>query len=182
MPTKLSWRRFVIGPAVLVAIALAVWLAVEPSAPVATVRRADVELREGVLYRRGEKQAFSGLVIEEWGPAKRRAEVAVHEGRAHGLSQGWYENGQREVEETFVRGVSHGTRTRWYADGARKSQVKIREGQLVGTFREWHPNGQLARETSLQAGVPHGDAKAWDLRGQPVGSAKVEQGKLVQRD
>jgi antitoxin component YwqK of YwqJK toxin-antitoxin module len=182
MPTNLSWRRFVIGTAALIAIALVVWLALEPAAPLATVGRADIELREGVLYRRVDKQPFSGLVIEEWRPGHRRAEVAVREGRAHGLSQGWYENGQREVEEFFVRGVSHGTRTRWYADGVEKSQVKIRDGQLVGVFREWHPNGKLARETSLQGGVPHGDARAWDTQGQPVGSAKVEHGRLVQRD
>jgi hypothetical protein len=182
MPNKPSWRRYLLGIGALVAIALAGWGVVEFRTPEVTALRADLDLRDGVLSRRGATESFAGLLIEEWQPGQRRAEVAIRDGRAHGRSRGWYENGRLEVEETFVRGVSDGTRTRWFDTGAQKSSVKIRAGQMVGSFREWHPNGQLARETPLIDGVAHGEVRAWDPQGRPLGSALVDHGKLVKRD
>lgn len=182
MPNKTTWRRTLLGTGALVAIALAVWLASDAGTPPETARRSDLELREGVLYRRGASRPFAGLLIEEWRPGQRKVEVEIFAGRPHGRSQGFFENGQREVLESFVRGVSHGTRTRWYPDGARKSEATIRDGAMVGVFREWHPNGRLARETPLKDGVAHGEVRAWDALGNPAGSARVERGTLVRRD
>lgn len=153
-----------------------------PPPPPALAIRADLVLRDGVLFKRDTTQPFTGLLVEEWKPGVRRTEVAIADGRAHGLSRGWYENGHLEVEETFVHGVSHGTRTRWYDDGVKKSQVEIREGRLTGVFREWHPNGRLARETPLVDGVPHGEVRGWDTKGKLAGTAQVDHGQRVTRD
>lgn len=182
MPSKLSWRRFLFSAVTLVAIALAGWIVVELNRPVVTARRMELKLRDGVLYRNGQSLPFTGVLVEEWKPGLRRTEVTITDGRAHGCSRGWYENGQLEVEEYFVHGVSHGTRTRWYDSGVKKSQVKIREGQLSGVFREWHPNGCLARETPLADGTPHGEVRSWDDKGKLVGTAQVDHGKLVTRN
>ncbi len=183
MPNKPSWRLRLLGVGALVAIALVTgWLLREKSAPPsATALRTDLVLRDGALFRAGAAQPFSGLLISDWRPGQRRTEITIREGRAHGLSRGWYENGQLEVQETFVKGVSDGTRTRWYAEGGKKSEVKIRAGELTGVFREWHPNGRLARETPLEGGVAHGEVRAWDAQGKPSGTALVEHGKRVSR-
>lgn len=180
MPNKPSWRRRLLGIGALVAIALVTWTVREALAPPPEIaHRADLVLRDGALYRRAAAQPFDGLLVEDWRPGQRRTEVTVRAGRAHGLSRGWYENGRLEVQETFVRGVSHGTRTRWFDTGAKKSEVKIRDGQLTGVFREWHPNGRLARETPLKDGVAHGEVRAWDDRGQSTGTALVDHGQRV---
>ena len=50
-----------------------------------------------------------------------------------------------------MRGVSHGTRTRWFADGGKKSEVKIVDGRLTGVFREWHANGRVRSGEILPA-------------------------------
>jgi len=184
MPNKPSWRRRLLGLGTLVALAFVTWGVREklaPPAPPATALRADLTLRDGALHLRASAQPFTGLLVEDWRPGQRRTEVGIRDGRAHGLSRGWFENGRLEVEETFVRGVSHGTRTRFFPDGAKKSAVKIRDGQLADTFREWHPNGRLARETPLVAGVPHGEVRSWDEQGQLTGTARVEHGQRVSR-
>jgi hypothetical protein len=183
MPNKHAWRYRLPWVAGLVAIVGAAWgvfpwLATAP----ASATRAELVRRDGVMFRPEATQPFSGLLVEEWRPGVRRTEVTLRDGRADGRSRGWHENGRLEVEETFVRGVSHGIRTRWYADGTRKSQVKIRAGRLVGTFREWHSNGQLARETPLAAGVGHGRVRAWDAEGHSAGVAIVEHGTLLRRE
>jgi len=144
-----------------------------------TVLRSALVLRDGVLYKPTVTVPFAGSLVERWTADRLRVEVTIVDGRAHGLSRGWYENGQIEVEEHFVHGVSHGTRTRWFAEGGKKSQVEIRQGQLTGTFQEWHPNGQRARETPLRAGVAHGEVKSWDVAGKLSGTAQVSQGQKI---
>ncbi len=183
MPNKPSWRLRLLWIGALVALAGAagfLWL-VRPQ-PLATARRHELVRRDGLLLRPSDGRPFDGLMIEEWRPGRRRAELPIVAGRAHGRSRGWYEDGRLEIEEHFVQGVSHGLRRRWYPDGGRKSEGEIRRGQLVGVFREWHPNGRLARETPLADGVPHGLVRSWDAEGRPAGTAQVERGQLVTRN
>lgn len=173
-----QWRRVGVALVVVVLAALG-WSGWAARTPPETALRTDLVLRDGVLSRPKATVPFTGLLVENWSSTQRRVEVTIVAGRAHGLSRGWHENGQREVEEHFDHGVSHGTRTRWLPDGAKKSQVEIRDGQLSGVFREWHTNGRLSRETPLREGVAHGEAKSWDAQGKLLGTAKIENGKLV---
>ncbi|MCX6942445.1 MAG: hypothetical protein NTX09_17225 [Verrucomicrobia bacterium] len=69
-----------------------------------TVLRSDGVLRDGVLYKPTVTVPFAGLLVERWTADRRRVEVTIIEGRAHGLSRGWYENGQIEVEEHSCAG------------------------------------------------------------------------------
>ena len=89
------------------------------------------------------------------------------------------ENGQIDVEERFLGGVSHGTGTRWFFWGEENPRSKSSDGTLTGVFREWHANGRLSRETPLAAGVPHGEAKSWDAAGKLIGTAQVSRGKKI---
>ena len=180
MPGKLLSTRlqFIVAGTLVVLVAMA-WRGWATRTPLEAVLRTELMLRGGVLHRPAAPLPFKGVIVEDWRPGQRRVEVTIAEGRAHGLSRGWFENGQIEVEEHFVQGVSHGTRTRWFSEGGRKSQVEIRQGQLSGTFREWHPNGQLARETPLRAGVAHGEVRSWDVAGKLSGQRRVENGKIA---
>jgi antitoxin component YwqK of YwqJK toxin-antitoxin module len=182
MPNKRSWHRCTIWAGVLLVTGIAAWSVWKTTPATVVVQRAALELRDAKLYLQKDQTPFTGLLVEEWRPGQRRAEVSIRDGLAHGVTRGWFENGRREVEEHFVRGVSHGTRTRWHENGARLSEVKIRDGKLAGVFREWHPNGRLARETPLRDGVPHGEVRSWDAQGKLTGTARVEHGKRVARD
>lgn len=177
LPTRL--RLLLVGLLIGLGVMGWAWRGWATRPPPDAALRTELALREGVLYRPSATRPFQGLLVENWSPAQRRVEVTIVDGRAHGRSRGWYENGQIEVEEHFVQGVSHGTRTRWFAEGGRKSQVEIRQGQLTGTFREWHPNGQRARETPLRDGVAHGEVKSWDEAGRLSGTAQVAHGQKL---
>ena len=182
MPNRSRWTsRRVSLVVVLVALVITgvAWRSWATRPAPETVLRSDVVLRDGVLYKPTVALPFAGLLVERWTADRRRVEVTIVDGRAHGLSRGWYENGQIEVEERFVRGVSHGTRTRWFPEGGKKSEVTIVDGTLTGIFREWHANGRLSRETPLVAGVPHGEAKSWDPAGKLIGTAQVSRGKKI---
>ena len=71
---------------------------------------ADSELTmvEGRLVRSGETNAFTGWMTETYTNSTLKSRSAISNGLMHGVSEGWYTNGQIQVREHFVEGVSHG--------------------------------------------------------------------------
>lgn len=119
-------RKKIIYLAGIVIVAVAAVLALRAGrTPPRDVLRSDLDLRENVLYLHGSKQPFQGVLVEDFSKEARKLAIEIRRGKAGGLSRGWFENGQLEVEETFVGGVSHGLRTRWHANGQKKSEEHI---------------------------------------------------------
>ena len=153
-----------------------------PAPPTRELTRSELELRDGRLYAAGEAAPFQGKLVENYGPGRRKLEIDISGGRANGLSRGWYDNRQLEVEETFRDGISHGPRKRWHANGKPKSLARIEYGKLVGEFLEWHDNGQLATKMTLDDGKPDGGVEAWHPSGAKKSRTQFEHGKQVSRE
>jgi len=151
-----------------------------PQAPQECLR-SELTLRDGVLYAQSESVPFNGVLYENFPGGCRKLEVTISEGRAHGSSVGYFENGGKEVEEFFVAGVSHGIRIRWDAEGHKISEEPIQDGQLNGEFVKWYPNGQEAVRMKWIHGEPEGQALAWYSDGSLKSRAKFEKGELVER-
>jgi antitoxin component YwqK of YwqJK toxin-antitoxin module len=144
--------------------------------------RSELELRDGRLYAKGEAEPFQGKLVENHGPGRRKLEIDISGGKANGLSRGWYDNRQMEVEETFRDGISHGPRTRWHANGKRRSLAQIENGEVVGEFLEWYDNGQLAVRLTLADGQPAGTVEAWYPSGAKKSRTQFEHGRQVSRE
>ncbi len=144
--------------------------------------REQLDLRDGTLFIKDSDEVFSGNLVENYPGGEQKVLIAIKEGRAHGLSLGWYEDGQKEVEEHFVKGISHGGRIRWYTDGQMKSKAQIIEGEISGTFTSWHENGKKATEMHFIDGKPDGINKAWYPNGRIKSIVEMEKGELVKRD
>ena len=146
------------------------------------VPRDLLELRDGRLYRKNETTAFNGILIERFPGGQRKARVEIRDGKPHGRSQGWYENGTLEVEETFTEGISHGERTRWYETGTKKSVAQIEQGQLHGTFSRYYESGQLAQQAETNQGEPHGLSQAWHPSGKLKARVEMHDGEVVTQE
>src|SRR4051812_35205144 len=145
-------QRFVriLLPALVVGGILFEWRRAEPAPePVRRLSRGEVEVRDNLVCGRGESVPFSGVLVADYSPGHRKLEVEIQRGRPHGVSRGWFENGQLEVEERFVRGIAQGRRTRWFPDGSKKSETSIAGGVVTGVFREWYTTGKLATEVPM---------------------------------
>jgi len=184
-PTRRLLRPW--GAALLLALALGaltLWLRTPRSAPVAglvEVPRAELEMRDGRIYRPGDAAPFTGVMVEFYPDGARLSRSEVVEGRLHGLSEGWYPDGQLQVREHFVRGVSHGERVKWHANGATQSVAVIVEGQLHGPFRRWHENGVRAEELTMNRGQPDGLARAFYPSGHLKSQVRLENGRVVEQ-
>lgn len=161
---------------------IAVFVARPRSQAITEARRDQLDLREGALYLHDAQKPFTGTLIEDYAPGKRKLAIEIRDGKAHGVSRGWFESGQQEVEEHFVQGVSHGTRTRWFENGTRKSEEHIEQGKLVGSYLEWYDNGQKAVAMTLEEGKPHGIVEAWHPSGTLKSRSRMDHGKLVDRE
>ena len=151
--------------------------------PPSEVLRSDLELREDKrLYQHGSSEAFSGLLVENFSGEARKLEIEIHHGKAHGSSRGWFENGQIEVEETFIEGVSNGLRTRWYESGQKRFQAEIVDGVIEGPYVEWHDNGTKAVAMSLKNGVTDGLAETWYPSGARKSRFHYAAGTVAKRE
>lgn len=178
-------RTFAVAAGILLAAAgVTVYLRMNKPDWPAEVTIAELEKREGRLYLRGESRPYSGLLVEDYvgEGAGRKSELEIRDGRIHGRGRGWHENGQLEVEEHFVDGVSHGTRTRWYANGSRRSEAAIVGGALNGPYREWHENGTLAVAMNMVSGKPDGLVEAWHPDGSPKSRVMMKEGEILNRE
>jgi antitoxin component YwqK of YwqJK toxin-antitoxin module len=147
--------------------------------PLAERTRDQLELRDEGLFEKDASEPFDGLLVEFYPGKKRKVAIEVHNGKPHGLSRGWHDNGQLEVEEHFVNGTAHGLRTRWFENGQKRSEARIENGQITGTFLQWHDNGQKAAEATLVEGKPEGLSRGWHRSGAPKSRIVMRSGEIV---
>lgn len=150
-----------------------------PVAAPPEVPRSSLVLKDGRLYRPSQSAPFTGTVVEHYPAARLQSRSVVSNGLLHGLSEGWYTNGVRQVAENFVGGFSEGVRLKWYSDGAKLSEAAISAGKLNGTFRRWHESGQLAEQIELRDDQPHGESLAYYPSGFLKTRLRMERGQLV---
>ena len=135
----------------------------------------------GLMYRVGHPQPFTGVVIERYREGGLKSRTEVVSGQLDGLSEGWFTNGVLQVVEHFSRGTSDGQRTKWHDNGKKLSEVNIVAGKLEGTFLKWHDNGKLEQEIQLVGGVPHGWSRSWFPSGSLKARVKLDNGKVVEQ-
>ena len=124
---------------------------------------------------------FNGFLIERYPDGGMKSRSAISNGYLEGLSLGWYTNKQMQVQEQFVKSVSHGLRTQWHPNGVKKSEAPITNGKLHGTFRRWDEQGKLAEEIELKEGVPHGISRSWFPSGSAKSWVRMEAGKVAEQ-
>jgi antitoxin component YwqK of YwqJK toxin-antitoxin module len=81
------------------------------------------------------------------GLAKGKDEESYYQfGERHGLTRGWYGNGQLRFEIAYIIGKPHGKCRTWYEDGRLNEEWNYREGTLDGPFKILYPSGQIHME------------------------------------
>lgn len=154
---------------------------VETSTAVVEVSRTNLVLTEGRLRQLGQSNSFSGFMVEQDPDGRLLSRSAITNGLLHGLSQGWYTNGQLQVTEQFKEGVSHGLRTKWYPSGAKLSEAKIVDGKLNDAFRKWHDNGTLSEQVEFVGGQPEGLSLAYFPSSYLKARVLMKAGKPVEQ-
>ncbi len=70
-------------------------------------------------------------------------ELHYRKGLLHGKVVGYYGNGQKYIEETYVEGRLHGRQYGWYSDGSLRQETEYANGAEVMRFEFPAPAGVL---------------------------------------
>ena len=137
---------------------------------------------------------FNGTVLEFWDKdrTKKKRKEPVVIGKHEGTVIWWYENGQKQFEAEYLKGIPQG-RTAWYReDGSLEYEgfwqddkgtpklerattwdaTDAQSGQVTagnGTLVYFHPNGQKRLEETFTNGLLSASS-FWDDMGEPVES------------
>lgn len=144
------------------------------------VPRSELVLREGRLCLVGETTPFTGVLTERYENGACKSRSSVSNGILHGLSEGWYTNGQRQITEYFTNGVAHGERTKWHENGRLLSQATVLAGKLQGVFRSWAADGSHAQVIEMKDGQPDGLSLAFYPSGFLKAEVRLHDGQVVQ--
>lgn len=108
--------------------------------------------------------------LQLWGPGrykqKGRVEITGNPGKKYYVEVGpwtyWYQNGQKEKEGAFTRGVRTGPWRFWYDNEIRmKAGSFDRLGREEGLWKYWYRNGLPEKEGTYRAGIPDGHWTFW---------------------
>src|SRR5688572_23325352 len=81
------------------------------------------------------------------GTDKRWHEQEYREGKLHGPSTSWHENGQKSEEGEYQDDLKNGHFTAWGEDGAKRSEGDWKAGKRSGPSVDFWPNGKPRVET-----------------------------------
>jgi hypothetical protein len=145
--------------------------------PSVTVAEADPNWRliNGVLLY--ANQPFSGAVKEFYPNGQLKAKTEYKQGREHGMSWRWYEDGSSCWERRYQNGKKHGQHEGWWPNGQRKFLYQFSNGEHEGEAYDWYANGQLAQCYRYENGQEVGLQQAWRENGKLYANHVVKAGK-----
>ena len=131
----------------------------------------------------------------------------IKNGKRHGKSTSWYENGQKQLEENFLEGLLNGKSTKWLENGQIVLEESFKEGKQISetrytyydnnlrdslkTFKNnrlngqsiyyRHDNGQKFIEGSYKDNKADGKWTFWDKSGRKIEESNYKDGDLVDK-
>lgn len=146
------------------------------------VTLSETEKVHGLFRVKGEGRPYTGWILESYPDGARKSRSEIVNGKPHGISEGFFADGQIQVREAFKNGVSEGARTRWHANGNKHSESHFHEGKFFGIFDQWHENGVLSHRVPMKDGFPHGISEAWYPSGYLKSRVELEEGNVIKRE
>jgi antitoxin component YwqK of YwqJK toxin-antitoxin module len=138
------------------------------------VDRVDTEVRDGITYRAGASQPFTGVIVDPFADSVAGvaddvvwAVTEYREGLSDGMRTEWYPSGAVRRRASFLAGKASGVSKKWYASGQPRSEAEYLRGALHGRLRRWYENGQLRVDRQYLNGFPDGPVREWYENGQP---------------
>jgi TolA-binding protein len=134
--------------------------------------------RDGVFYTKDTNKLYSGPVFSLNDKGLNKRESILQDGEMTTYTDfEWYENGQKEYEQTHKNGIFDGPFTLWYENGQKNVQKTFKDGKLDGLTTGWYENGQKEYEQTHKNGIFDGPFTLWYENGQKAKEGNLKDGK-----
>lgn len=131
---------------------------------------------EGRWYYGG--RPFNGHIHEDQSSNLVLSDMPVKDGLPHGTFVGFYDNGQKMIENTFVHGILDGQSNRWWRNGKYRYTLFYRNNQLDGTQRAYFICGKIREEANYLNGALEGIQRVWDENGQLISNYTIKDKRI----
>ena len=124
----------------------------------------EIEERDGVFFRKGRTQPYTGSVIEKFDNGKKHYENHYKDGTQNGKWLYWDENGEKTSEHIYQNGELLGKWSfnfSYFENGDKERQETYRDNKLDGLLIQWFENGQKEREANYSSGKLDGELITW---------------------
>ena len=113
-------------------------------------------------YLVSESTPYSGKVHWYYDHGQLEQETRYLDGREHGTTIWWNEDGSRAGQSFYVNGLLSGPLVQWFEGGvAKELQIIYRNGLKEGQEVWWYKGGQERSVTTYQSGKREGVAQGW---------------------
>lgn len=113
----------------------------------------------GEVYVDGE--LYSGYLVSAF-PNGAMATMYGHlQGKRHGTSSEYYENGNPKSVRTYQKGEKHGIHEGYYLSGQKKFYYIFQDGFSEDNHKQWFENGELYSDMNYLNGKELGKQKVW---------------------
>ena len=130
-----------------------------------SIERRDVVRGHAGQERRCEPVA-NPTAVPRGAPHAHPPRFSILNGKRHGPSLQWYENGKLWKKSCFREGKLHGSYEWWYENGRKSIVGTYKNGKEQGVYTEWHENGKKALQTKYINGIPDGKYREWHENGK----------------
>jgi hypothetical protein len=101
------------------------------------------------------------------------------DGVTHGVGLGWNREGKKLYEMAYADGKQSGTYTHWWSDGKLRSLGEYRDGKREGRHQRWDESGLLSSDEHYRNDKQHGESQSWNDEGKLNWSRKYRDGEVV---
>ena len=89
-----------------------------------TIDRSDLVKRDGLFFKKFTSVPFTGRTSG-------KLQINYKDGKEHGSTEWYYENGQLSVKLTYKDGTQHGPYESYHENGQLKRKATYKDGKLV---------------------------------------------------
>lgn len=101
---------------------------------------------------------------------------SLYDGKAHGLTEVWYESGGKKKEVSYAQGDLNGVSRYWRNDGTILCEISVESIEELLIQRVYARNGQKITEALIKKG--DGNIQVWLWNGEFVVKVKIKNRKV----
>lgn len=120
---------------------------------------------------------YIGYVIEKK-EGKIISKLLIKEGNENGIAYGWYPNGKKKYQRSFVAGNREGIQKGWYENDTLSFQYFFKNDLYEGEQLTFFKNGKPWQSLHYVKGYEEGKQKSWNDSGRVINNFTIKNGKL----
>ena len=121
----------------------------------------DIQTIDGITYQLNSDIPYTGKHTMYYDNGLKFFEINYVNGKDHGQSISWNEDGQINYKGYSQDGLNHGPSTYWYDNNIICTKGQHYKGKKTGVWCSWHANGHISSKGEYKNNKRHGLWTYW---------------------